>query len=263
MQLWQLSQLSQLRQLSTTFCIDRLVMYYQKMLSKNKKGIKNLNQSNTHQPSVMQNKKKAVMAIDIEARGQGVLSHGIVSIGVCIGHPYQQKVFYKNRFDILPMENQKMEPRCWSEFWINHQDKLGRMQKYAKPAQEQIKAFRRLIDKWDSTHDLYIIADNPAFDFGMIDTYLDLFQEPTLSYKKVAQTTHNTLKLSYRPLHDCDNYARGYFNFGFDKPYVSNKNIIRILGLNLDASDHDHMPENDAELMYKVHVALVNKATKR
>ena len=206
----------------------------------------------------MQGRKKAVMAIDIEARGQGPLSHGIVSIGVCIGHPYKEQVFYKNRFDILPMENQQMEPRCWSEFWINYKDKLGKMQKYAKPAREQIKTFRGLLDKWDSTHDLYIIADNPAFDFGMINTYLDLFGEPTLSYKKTSNGT-----VVHRNVHDCDEYARGYFHLGFDKPYVTNRNIIRSLGLKLDASDHDHMPENDAELMYKVHIALVNKATGR
>lgn len=206
----------------------------------------------------MNTKPAAVMAIDIEARGQGPLSHGIVSIGVCIGHPYREQVFYKHRFDILPMNNQVMEERCMNDFWVNHMDKLGRMQKHAKPAMEQIIAFRALIDKWDSTHELYIIADNPAFDFGMINTYLDLFGKPTLGYKKSANG-----QLVYRNLHDCDSYARGFFHMKYDKPFASNSKIITALGLNhLNAADHDHMPENDAELMYKIHIALVNRVNR-
>jgi hypothetical protein len=203
----------------------------------------------------MNRKPKAIFALDIEARGQGVMSHGIVSIGVCIGHPYQNRVLYKNRFDMLPLKNQTMEPRCMNEFWINNMDKLNKMQVHAKPARDQMRRFRALLDKWHKTHDLYIIADNPGFDFGFVNTYLDFIGEPTLNYKKRPDGS-----VQYQSTHDSDSYARGFFGMQYDKPWVSNKNVIRALKLELDADDHDHMPENDAELLYKVHMHLVKRA---
>ena len=86
------------------------------------------------------------------------------------GRPlYRYKYFpWIRPADLLPLPDQKMEPRCMNEFWINNMDKLNRMQVHAKPAQEQMKRFRDLLDKWDTTHDLYIVADNPGFDFGFV-----------------------------------------------------------------------------------------------
>ena len=128
------------------------------------------------------------------------------------------------------------------------------MQKHAKPAGTQMAQFRNLLDKWDKTHELYIVADNPGFDFGFVNVYLDMIKQPSLNYKKNFDGS-----LQYRSNHDSDSYARGLLRFSINKPWISNKHVIRTLQLNLDADDHDHMPENDAELLYKLQVGMNSK----
>ena len=71
--------------------------------------------------------ENCIFAIDIETRGQDVMSHGIVSIGVCIGSATEEKIFVNKRFDILPLQSQIMEKRCYDEFWSEYEDKLRLM----------------------------------------------------------------------------------------------------------------------------------------
>ena len=120
-------------------------------------------------------KPRAIFAIDIEARGQGAVSHGIISIGVCIGSATEDNVFHKVRFDMLPRHGQVMEKRAMDEFWSLHKDQLDALIENAKDPAVQIREFRSLLDEWDKTHELYILCDNPGFDFGMINTYLDMY----------------------------------------------------------------------------------------
>lgn len=194
----------------------------------------------------------AVVAIDIEARGQGALSHGIISIGVCVGSATEEKVLEKTRFDMKMMRTQDFESRCMEEFWSKHQDQLNKLTKNAKPPGGQTLAFRELIDKWDRTHELYILCDNPAFDVGMINTYLDLFQQPTLHYRRNSDGS-----LSYRNIHDADSYGRGVLNQGLDSQWFSNKGACEKLKTDLNPDSHDHMPENDAEFIYRLHWQLI------
>lgn len=185
-----------------------------------------------------------VVAIDIEARGSGAVRHGLISIGVCVGRGDRDQVIEKRRFDFLPYPNQSMELRAYNEFWVNHQDKLGLMQKNAKPPAEQIYAFRSYIDALEAKGPLYIVADNPAFDFGFINFYLDNHGLQSLNY---------TREMQYRKVHDADSYARGRMRMGFDNQWMSNADLIKFLGIDLDPEAHDHMPENDAELIYRLH----------
>lgn len=124
-----------------------------------------------------------IIAIDIEARGPGPRSNGIISIGVCVGSYPKEEVIEKCRFDILPMEEpdggQMFEPRCFNEFWSKHEDLLEKLTCDAKSASQQMPAFRKFIDKYPNA---YIVCDNPGFDFGMINYYLDVYQLPTLNY---------------------------------------------------------------------------------
>ena len=56
-----------------------------------------------------------IIAIDIEARGQGPVTHGIISIGVCVGNSSREEVIEKRRFDLLPLPGQSIEKRCFDE----------------------------------------------------------------------------------------------------------------------------------------------------
>ncbi|MCK4501111.1 hypothetical protein KAU11_11490 [Candidatus Babeliales bacterium] len=202
----------------------------------------------------MESKGVVVFALDIEARGQGPKRHGIMSIGVCVGSTQENKVIHKERFDMLPLEGQEMEKRCDKEFWSNNVSQYYRLTKNGKAASIQIKTFRDLLDKCDREYDdVYVVCDNPGFDFGMINYYLDYFQLPTLNYK-----INPSGSLSYRNNHDSDSYSRAVLNYNFDEPWMSNKVLIGEIGANeLNADDHDHMPENDAEFLYKLHYSTV------
>jgi hypothetical protein len=83
-----------------------------------------------------------------------------------------------------------------------------------------------------------------------------MFGLPNLNYHRQPNGT-----LTYRNTHDSDSYARGYLKMSYNKPWISNKKIIQSLGLDLDPDSHDHMPENDAELLYRLTVEI-NKRIK-
>jgi hypothetical protein len=189
-----------------------------------------------------------IIAIDIEARGPGPRSHGIVSIGVCVGSTTSEEdhVIEKCRFDLKRINlMQKYEKRCFDEFWSKNLDLKSELTCNAKDAREQMNAFRQLIDKYPNA---YIVCDNPGFDFGMINYYLDFYGLATLNYDS---------KGGYQNTHDSDSYARGKLGYGLDKPWMSNDSVItrcrHDFPHTIVAQLTKHMPEDDAELIYHLH----------
>lgn len=188
--------------------------------------------------------KGDVLAIDLEARGPGPLRHGIVSIGVCVGSSTEEKVLGKRRFDLLPLPGQFMDDRTKTEFWDKHPGLFDSLSKDAQDPLKQIEAFREYMDSFSG--EPFILSDNPAFDFGMINVYLDMAKLPTLSFDATGRR--------YRNLHDIDSYGRGVLKRGFDEPWLSNIDLLRTLRIKgLDIASHDHFPENDAEFLYRLH----------
>lgn len=171
-----------------------------------------------------------IFAFDIEARGQGPARHGILSIGVCVGDA-EGKVLEKRRFDLRPLPGQGMERRCLEEFWSQHKELYETLTQDARDPLVQMNEFRALLDRWDAQADLYLVCDNPAFDGGMLNYYLDVAQLPTLHYRMRGG------RLEYRNVHDADSYGRGRMHASFE-----------------------HLPENDAELIYRLHVAASKPA---
>jgi hypothetical protein len=190
-----------------------------------------------------------IIAIDIEARGMGMFQHGIMSIGVCVGSAIEDRVLEKRRFDMRPLDGQSLEPRCWEEFWCKNQKQYAALTANAKDAMEQIVAFRNFINYWDdSAPSTYLVCDNPAFDFAFINYYLDRAMLPALSYTMDAQ---------YRPLHDSDSYGRGVLKKPASDQWISNTELLQVIGQGaspIDLNSHDHMPENDAEVIYHLHL---------
>jgi hypothetical protein len=139
--------------------------------------------------------------VDIESRGASVMHNGIVSIGVCIAHGADDVAPRKLRFDLAPLPGQTFEERCLREFWHSNDETrslLTRLTANPIPALEGIAAFRVVLD---SCEEPVILSDNPGFDFGFIDYYLDLAGLPSLRY--------DATRTKYRPLYDTDSYARG------------------------------------------------------
>lgn len=192
-----------------------------------------------------------VFAIDIEARGPGPYRHGIISIGVCVGAADgpEPQVLAKRRFDMLPYPHQQMDQRTMDEFWSNHMDILKTLTENAQHPEAQTIAFRNFLDDWSQGGtEPYILCDNPSFDFGMINYYLDIAGLPTLNYDVSGK--------KYVSTHDADSYARGLMRYPLSRPWMSNENLIHFLDKTpkeIDPEAHNHMPENDAEFIYRLH----------
>lgn len=175
-------------------------------MSKDQKYQSTIKFLNTFAGSIL---PKSMFVIDIEGRGKSASRNGIVSIGVCIGAAHsltgQPVVLEKRRFDLLPLPGQSMDPQCKAEFWDQQPNNLlETLQQNAVDAEIGIFAFRDYLDKFDlANENVYVLSDNPAYDFAFIDWYLDHFKIPTLAYK------WNGKSRTFRALHDADSYARG------------------------------------------------------
>jgi len=197
--------------------------------------------------------------IDIESRGDSAHANGILSIGVCIST--DTAVLEKHRFDLAPLPGQVFEQRCLDEFWHRNQEMralLAVLQARPMPPLEGIIAFRELLDRYANP---VILSDNVGFDAAFINYYLELAGLPSLRYD--ATRTH------YRPLFDTDSYARGAIGMDYATSlWTSDTHVAKALGLAADQAPnkdelHDHMPENDAEYIWRMHMAVVKAAAKK
>ena len=211
---------------------------------------------------------RVAFVFDVESRGNSHIRNGIVSIGVCIGKLNTVQVLEKVRFDLSPLEyreretyqaymplvRQSYEQRCLDEFWNNEEKYPGIGEKHKEMTDNAvdpvygITQFRDLLDKYD---DPVIISDNVAFDCRMINHYLDVAGLALLNYDK---TTTN-----YRSNFDSDSYSRGVMRMNYDNVWTSDSDLIEQFDLSANKDNHNHLPENDAEYIYRFHMELVNK----
>jgi len=190
--------------------------------------------------------------LDIESRGDSAMHNGILSIGVCIARGADDPAPSKHRFDLAPLLGQVFEERCLTEFWYRNDEMralLVRLTANPMPALEGIAAFRALLD---SVENPVILSDNPSFDFGFINHYLDVAALPSLRY--------DATRTKYRPLYDTDCYARGATHMSYEQRRVDDVVIAKKLNDSRGGFPSkelaDHMPENDAEYIWRTHMAV-------
>jgi len=196
--------------------------------------------------------------LDIESRGDSAIRNGIVSIGVCIARGPDDPAPLKKRFDLAPLPGQSFEERCLREFWHSSDEMralLVRLTADAMPALEGIAAFRALLD---TLEDPVILSDNPSFDYGFINYYLDLAGLPSLRY--------DATRTKYRPLYDTDCYARGAAHMRYDQRWTNDAEVVRVVetaALGWEGTVFpskalaDHVPENDAEYIWRHHMGVL------
>ena len=196
-------------------------------------------------------KPLVLVAVDDEGTGSRMSVNGMVAIGWYIGHITGEKID-KGRIS-LALGPRQFELRCVEQYWAA-KDKDGK-----QPQMEQLKVFQKeavdpkvgmqkfidMIDKLEDKFELAFISDNPAYDFGFINHYLDVYlNRGPLSVKK-DQT-------SYRPLYDIASFALEYTvkkANGASLVFDTRKYIAHMT--RIDAENHDHWPENDAEGIYR------------
>lgn len=232
---------------------------------------------------------RVAFVIDVECRGDDAMRNGIVSIGVCVGRLDRVEVLEKRRFDLKPMlyaeyttlgaiatmkqpgvslsagltaldnikvQLQNFEERCQREFWSKNQDKLDVMQKNSIDPLVGIGQFRMLLEKWDDGEkwEAVVISDNVTYDCRMVNHYLSVAGLKSLSYDS---------KGGYRPNFDTDCFARGVEKMKYESLWVNDDDLIKKYQLEVDKDSHDHFPENDAEVIYRLHVGLLQKLSRQ
>ncbi|XWV26889.1 hypothetical protein QJ857_gp0161 [Tupanvirus soda lake] len=193
-------------------------------------------------------KQIVLFAIDIETNGPNMFQHEIISIGYCVGN-INGKVFEKHRINFK--YTSAFSDSCW-KFWSKFADVLNDLKKDALEPQLAIKEFIDVLDRYDDAYDVRIITDNPSYDTSFINFYLNRYlNRNPINYIKGNDD-------QYRCIFDTDSYSRGALKMDYTNPWIHDGNIIKKLNLNFDAN-HSHYPDEDAEYIYKFHLALIKK----
>lgn len=200
-----------------------------------------------------QSKPIAVIAFDIETRGSSPIRNGVVAVGVFIGDPNTGKQFFKKRWHVSPLPGQTYEERCITEFWSKFPELKKTFESSPMVSPKQFSSeFRAMLDLWETTHDIYLLCDNPTFDAKFIDCYLDQFEYMSMQFGKNGK--------DYRLVHDSDSYSRGAIGASFTNQWISDDNVCKQLDItNPSFRGTKHMPEDDAEHIFQIHREVVRK----
>ena len=196
----------------------------------------------------MTTKSIAILSLDIETNGPDLLKHEIISIGYCVGD-LVGNVINKERINFK--YDTVFEPDCW-KFWSKYLSVLDKLKEGQLTPYDAINKFIIMVDELDTKYDLRIITDNPSFDISFINYYLNKY------LGRLPITYIHGIGHKYRCIFDTDSFARGALHQNYADPWTSDSKVTETFGLTLDAS-HSHFPDDDAEYIYKLHIALVNR----
>ena len=116
-------------------------------------------------------------------------------------------------------------------------------------APDATRELRAEFDRWDCDgRQAVILTDNPGFDAAMVNYYLHREHLPDLNHGCDCQ---------YRPIFDTDSYARGAMGKNYDNIWTDDSEVVKRFGLDVKLEAVDHLPENDAERIYRMHVGLM------
>jgi hypothetical protein len=198
-----------------------------------------------------------VLAVDIETNGYSYLRNGIKAIGYCLGD-LTGKTIEKGKYCLkLEEKNKEFDVKC-RKFWDDHKDILKILDDEAEKelgnAKESIKTqitkFADKLDSFDLKYDLRIVSGNPVFDIGFINYYFDKYLGRRPICFKFGE--------EFRPTFSTDCYSRGVLNMGYKSMWTDDKYIIKKFSLDVTVNP-THLPDDDAEYIYSIHVKLINK----
>lgn len=178
------------------------------------------------------------VAFDIEKAGCR-FEHHLLAVGACVA-TLADGVIAKRTWAILPQEGRDWEPRCIYEFWYQHPRVLERIAKEGKPLKEQMHSLlewiRAIEAKYpDDQYNIVYLSDNPNYDLGQLDYYFcsETGEAPLRSrgpkmYRWVEDPSERLDALCLSSL---------------------KREVLRDI-----APEHDHWPENDAQMIFWQHV---------
>jgi hypothetical protein len=191
-----------------------------------------------------------IIAFDIEARGKSASKHGIVAVGIVAGLS-NGAISFEKEWRVSPMQGQSYEPRCLFEFWNKNPELKKRLEEDTVSPMSFATAFRSMIDTYEANFEIYLLSDNPTFDAGFINFYLDAYGLDSMQYGQNGT--------AYRMIHDSDEYARGVLRMKPTSQWVDNTALCNTLCIvRPEFQGERHSPVNDARDIYKTHVAVIN-----
>lgn len=191
---------------------------------------------------------RAILALDIECDGEDTINNRILSIGFCLGIATSHEIIECGRVSMQPLPGQVVEERCMTEFWSKFPHVRAQLDKEAVPAGTAIARFNEMLASWDEQYQVYIAADNPAFDLGRINYYLSYF-----GYRPLCRDRHTG---EYRNYYDTDCFARGVRALDYFNPWTGDLDTARDLGFEITTMA-THFPDVDACHVYEVHIKTV------
>jgi hypothetical protein len=192
----------------------------------------------------------AYLPIDIEAGGKNPALHPLVAVGTCFYGPFGLK---EKRLFVFAFDVRDFEPRCVSEFWSKHPDKLQFFQDY--PTKSTLQDFVDYVDALDTKYaNLTLVTDNPAFDIGFLNAKLSPrnLQYPCVGGYRIPIDTNSFLWAMLVKKDPKKYVAKGH--------WVSDSDVLQEFGIAL-TSVHDHRPDNDAEWIGDLFMAALSKNT--
>lgn len=187
----------------------------------------------------------AYLAIDIETGGKDAVLHPVIAVGTCFYGPFGVK---EKRLFVFEFHPHAFEKRCIEEFWSKHTDKLQFFLDY--PTKSTLSEFVDYIDALDKKYaNVTLVSDNPAFDIGFLSAKLGLrnLQYPCTGGYRMPIDTNSFLwamLVAKDPKYKKSNW-------------VSDSDVIEQFGLTSLTGVHDHRPDNDAEWIGDLFLAVL------
>ena len=111
-------------------------------------------------------KKIALLAIDIETTGPNVVTNEIISIGYCLGD-LDGNVIENKRIDF----NVEKEFDVYAmRFWRNKKELLSSFKENSLPAYHAIDLFVQRLDAFDEKYNLAILSEETGIEISLIQT---------------------------------------------------------------------------------------------
>lgn len=206
-------------------------------------------------------KKRALVSIDIETRGK-LPKNGILSVGIVVGSadPENPEVYIKTRVAVPKYSGQYYEPRCEREFWSQYPELRAKLDKESEQASPDTPSIlRNLFDEIYDTYEVCaIISDFPSFDVGMSNALLAQHHFAPINYSLDENGEHNV----FHPVICTDSYGRGLARMGNECMWTSDKDVRAAVGAEAPAIEATHLPDDDAEYIYRNYMANVRAITR-
>lgn len=170
--------------------------------------------------------KTLYIAVDVEKKGAS-FDHPVIQLGVAYGTNIADISTLSFCFDY---KDKPFEKRCYDEFWIKQRDILKKIEKHAKPPQEEWMRFNKWLTSIESkANAIKFISDNPAYDIEAIDYHLhEVLGRLPMRYDSIGK---------YRSISDASEQIKGL-------PIMYQK---QIKDKRDSMSNHSHWAEDDAK----------------